>query len=254
MILEKNQRRGAAVLFGIALIAWVAYAVWPSRQPDLSHLSEPPQKKPHRSWEERKDSMRRVDSIRYAEWSAEREMRYDSFRMADSLRRLERRAELQQLRDSARIADSLWRDSMGIHFVRHEKRDTILDLNHCDTTELQLIRGIGKYTAIQIVSYRQRLGGYHDVLQLTDEPFAKYRLDTLLAHFIVDTTVIDLIEINNCTLDRLRQHPYLRYEQAKAIYSLRRKNVRLHSIEDLRVLQELTDQDLQRLSPYLRFE
>ena len=120
MILSKEQRIGAAVLLGIAFVTWVTYAVWPSRQPDLSNLSDPPYKKKGRSWEERKDSMRRADSIRYAEWSAERELRYDSFRMADSLRRLERREELVRLRDSAHIADSLWRDSLGIYFVRHE--------------------------------------------------------------------------------------------------------------------------------------
>ena len=254
MILSKSQRIGAAVLFGIAFVAWVTYAVWPSRQSDLSNLSDPPYKKKGRTWEERKDSMRRADSIRYAEWSAERELRYDSFRVADSLRRLELKAELKLYRDSAHIADSLWRDSMGIYFVRHEKKDTILDLNHCDTTELQYIRGIGKYTAIQILSYRERLGGYYSPLQLTDEPFAKCHLDTLLAHFIVDTTVILPLPVNDCSIDRLQQHPYIRYNQAKAIYNLRRKRVKLSSIEELKVLPELTEEDIERFAPYMSFE
>lgn len=254
MLLSKEQRIGAAILFGIAFIAWMTYALWPSRQPDLSKLSDPPQSKKYRSWEERKDSMRRVDSIRYTEWSAEREQRYDSFRMADSLRRLERKAELIQYRDSARVADSLWRDSMGIRFVRHEKRDTILDLNHCDTTELQLLRGIGLYTAIQIINYREQLGGYYSTSQLMDEPFAKCHLDSLLTHFVVDTSAISTIDINTCSIDRLQRHPYLRYNQAKAIYNLRRKNVKLHSLDDLRILPELTEDELQRLAPYLRFE
>ena len=254
MILSKSQRIGAAVLLGIAFVIWVGYAVWPSRQADLSNLSDPPQHKKGRSWEERKDSMRRADSIRYAEWSAERELRYDSFRIADSLRRLELKAELKLYRDSAHIADSLWRDSMGIYFVKHEKKDTILDLNHCDTTELQFIRGIGKYTAIQILSYRERLGGYYSTLQLTDEPFAKCHLDTLLAHFIVDTAVIERMKVNECSTDRLQHHPYLRYSQAKAIYNLRRKKVKLSSVEELKVLPELTEEDIQRIAPYLSFE
>ena len=254
MILSKSQRIGAAVLFGIAFVAWVGYAVWPSRQPDVSNLSDPPYKKKGRTWEERKDSMRRADSIRYAEWSAERELRYDSFRVADSLRRLERREELVRLRDSAHIADSLWRDSMGIRYVKHEKKDTILDLNHCDTTELQFIRGIGRYTAIQIVNYREQLGGYYSPTQLTDEPFAKCHMDSLLTHFTVDTTAIRTMDINSCSIDALQRHPYLRYNQAKAIYTLRRQRIRLHSMDELRTLPELSDEDLTRLSPYLRFE
>ena len=43
MLLSKEQRIGAAVLFGIALAGWIAVAVWPSRQPDFSNLPDPPQ-------------------------------------------------------------------------------------------------------------------------------------------------------------------------------------------------------------------
>lgn len=254
MILTKGQRIGAAILFGIALVAWVTIALWPSRQPDLSHLSEPPTPKKYRTWEERKDSMQRADSIRYAEWSMEREQRYDSFRVADSIRRMERRAELKQLRDSAHIADSLWRDSMGIYYAKREKKDTILDLNHCDTTELQYIRGIGRYTAVQIVKYRKQLGGFYSPEQLKDEPFAKLSLDTLLHHFTANSSDVQLLRINSCSVETLARHPYLRYEQAKAIYTLRRKRVRLNTINDLRALPELPDSTLSRLAPYLSFE
>lgn len=249
MLLAREQRIGAAVLFGLALIGWLIVAIWPvnvTEQPD-------PQKK-RRTWEERKDSMRRADSIRYAEWAAEREQRYDSFRMADSIRRAEWKIIRQQRYDSFRIADSLWRDSVGMTFVRHVKKDTILDLNHCDTTELMFIRGIGHHTAVQIVRYRERLGGFCSPAQLTDEPLAKYHLDTLLAHFTADTDDVQTIPVNSCSIERLQRHPYLRFNQAKAIYSLRRRQVHLSSMDDLRALPELTQEDLDRLAPYLSFE
>lgn len=254
MILSKSQRIGAAILFGFALIAWIAVAVWPSRQPDLSHLSEPPQPKKYRSWEERKDSMKRVDSLRYAQWAYEREQRYDSFRLVDSIRRIEWKAERQRQWDSAHVADSLWRDSVGFRYAAHEKRDTVIDLNHCDTTDLLYIRGVGRYTAFQIVSYREQLGGYYSPNQLLDEHFAKLSLDTLLQHFTADTKVIQKIDVNSCSTDVLQRHPYLRFNQAKAIYTLRRKMVRLQSIDDLRTLPELTEEDLERIAPYLSFK
>lgn len=249
MILAKEQRIGAAILFGIALIAWIIAAVWPV---NVSEQPEP--KKKYRTWEERKDSMRRVDSIRYAEWAAEREQRYDSFRLADSLRRAEWKIIRQQRYDSFRIADSLWRDSVGATYVRHIKKDTVLDLNHCDTTELMFIRGIGPRTATQIVRYRERLGGFCSPAQLTDEPLAQYRLDTLLAHFTADPDDVQTIPVNSCSLERLQHHPYLRFSQAKALYSLRRRRVHLSSIDDLQSLDELTQQDLNRLAPYLSFD
>ena len=212
MILAKEQRIAATILFGIALIAWIIVAIHPERQPEE-------QKKPHKkSWEERKDSIRIADSLRYVQWKEEREQRYDSFRMADSMRHEAWKIERQQRWDSMRIADSLWRDSVGWRYVKREKKDTVLDLNHCDTTELQYIRGIGRYTAVQIVQYRERLGGFYSPQQLTDEVFGKLSLDTLLYHFMVDTAAIQRIPVNSCSIDRLQHHPYLRYSQAKAIY------------------------------------
>jgi DNA uptake protein ComE-like DNA-binding protein len=251
MILAKEQRRAAILLFSIALVGWFIVAVWPSRQKDLPEPQPGPQK---RSWEARKDSMRRADSLRYAQWAAEREQRYDSFRVADSLRRAEWKTERQQKWDSIRVADSLWRDSVGIPFIPRFKKDTVLDLNHCDTTELQYIRGIGRYTAIQIVQYRKRLGGFYSPAQLTDEVFGKLSLDTLLHHFTADPKDITPLRINSCDISTLQRHPYIRYEQAKAIYNLRRKQLRLTSLNDLRALPELSDSSLHRLAPYLLFE
>ena len=253
MLLAKEQRKGAIILLSIALVGWIIVAIVQSNQ--SSPNAPVPPTDTHRTWEQRKDSMRHADSIRYAQWAAEREQRYDSFRLADSMRRAEWKTERQRLFDSARVADSLWRDSVGWRITsKHVKKDTILDLNRCDTAELQMLRGIGRYTAIRIVKYREQLGGYYSPSQLTDEAFSRLRLDTLFAHFTADSSDVQTIDVNTCILERLQRHPYLRYNQAKAIYTLRRKNVRLHSIDDLRSLPELTEKDIERISPYLRFE
>ena len=249
-ILAKEQRIGAFILFGTFLIIWLTVALWPSDEPELQAPQEPVK----RTWEQRKDSMRHADSLRYAQWAKEREQRYDSFRIADSMRRDEWKRERQQEYDSFRIADSLWRDSVGWHYVRHIKKDTILDLNHTDTAELQFIRGIGRFTAIQIIQYREQLGGYSDPVQLTDEALSKLRLDTLLHHFTADSKDVQTIPVNRCSVERLQRHPYIRYQQAKTIYSLRRKRMRLNSIDDLRELPDFGEKELERLAPYLSFE
>lgn len=262
MILSKEQHIGVLVLFVLALTGWFVAALWPTF---FGTTEEPAPKKKYRTWEERKDSMKRADSIRYAEWAAEREQRYDSFRLADSLRRLQWKQERQQQYDSFRVTnklwwdsvrrdDSLWRDSVGLRYVAHEKRDTILDLNLCDTTELQLIRGIGAYTATQIVRYREQLGGYYSPLQLTDSVLCNLHLDTLLHHFTADPSDVRTMNVNRCSTATLARHPYLRFEQARAIYNLRRQQVTLRSIDQLRSLPELSDADRLRLAPYLRFE
>ncbi len=249
MILAPEQRKAGAILLGLALVAWIVMAVWPVQEDEEE---KKPTKKP---WAERRDSIRQADSMQFVQWKADREARYDSFFMADSIRHEQWKIERQARWDSMRKADSLWRDSVGMKsFAPRVKKDTILDLNHCDTAELQLIRGIGRYTAVQIVQYRERLGGFYSPEQLKDEVFERLSLDTLLYRFTADVEAVQRMDVNQCSIDRLQRHPYIRYEQAKAIYTLRRKKVRLESIEDLRALPEMTEEEIQRVSPYLRFE
>jgi DNA uptake protein ComE-like DNA-binding protein len=253
MFLSRKQHIGAIILFGTAILIWLAVALWPSRQTDLPD-PQPAPTNPKRSWAQRRDSIQHADSVRYAQWAADREKRYDSARLAAHQRHEEWKAERQAFYDSIRQADSLWRDSVGIPYIPRVKKDTVLDLNHCDTAELQYIRGIGRYTAVQIVKYREKLGGFYSPEQLTDEVFGKLSLDTLLHHFTANPADVQRIPVNTCSIERLQRHPYLRYEQAKDIYNLRRKQLRLTSVSDLSALPSLTTDDLHRLTPYLSFE
>ncbi len=248
-MLAKEQYIGAFSLLAIALGAWVYVALHPPKP--LPNL--PADDKALRD-SLRRDSIRmakaRRDSLRTARW----EQKKDSFRQADELRFKQWTAERQQRYDSFKRADSLWRDSVGMRFSKRLKKDTLLDLNQTDTSELQLIRGIGRYTALQIIRYREQLGGYYSPEQLKDEPFAKLRLDTLLQHFTADAKEVKRISVNHCNTEELSRHPYLRYKQAKAIYELRRKKVKLESPEDLRGIDGISPEELERISPYLLFE
>ena len=251
MILSKEQRIAASILFGLTFAVWLGIAIWPKSTDTLEPPTTPTNTK--KSWSERRDSIRLADSLRYAQWTEERQQRYDSFRLVDSLRFIEWSRVRQARYDSFRHADSLWHDSVGWFYAAHIKKDTILNLNTCDTTELQYLRGIGHFTAKQIIRYREQLGGFYSLQQLNDEPLAKFHLDTLAAHFILDSTAIQTMNVNSLSIERLQRHPYLRFKQAQAIYNLRRKQIKLKSIEDLRSLPELTEEDLIRLTPYLRF-
>ena len=133
------------------------------------------------------------------------------------------------------------------------KRDTILELNSADTTELQMIRGIGRYTAMLIVKRRNELGGYYSLDQLYEiREIPVDRLDSLLPHFTVDTMRINPINVNKASVKRLYRHPYISYRQAENLYDLRRRNIQLHSIDELSDI--FTDDERLRLTPYLRFD
>lgn len=168
--------------------------------------------------------------------------------------------DVDYYRDSVRKSerDSVMTDSMPRYVS--QKRDTILNLRTADTTELKMIRGIGSYRAKQIVHYREQLGGFAHVEQLYEVKALQPLLtdcmssDSLLAHFWLDSVIIDPLRVNSAGVEKLQRHPYLSFEQAKAIYELRRKKIHLDSIAQLKKVECFTEQELKRLTPYLSFE
>ena len=177
---------------------------------------------------------------------------------------------VRQFRDSLYLAqrprvspacadsDTLARDTPPRYLSN--KRDTVLNLRTADTTELKMIRGIGAYRAKQIVRYREQLGGFASVEQLREvkalQPLLSDSLsaDSLLRHFVLDSIEVEPLRVNSMSVEHLQRHPYLSFEQAKAIYELRRRKIRLKNIEQLRDLDCLTESELRRLQPYLHFE
>ena len=168
------------------------------------------------------------------------------------------RAQRPQVSPIHADSDTLARDTMPRYIS--PKRDTVLNLRTADTTELKLIRGIGAYRAQQIVRYREQLGGFASVEQLREvkalQPLLADSLtaDSLFMHFVLDSVITNPLRINSTRPESLQRHPYLSFEQAKAIYELRRRKIRLKSIDQLRDLDCLTEADLLRLQPYLSFE
>ena len=167
----------------------------------------------------------------------------------------------QQRKDSiAALRDSIYASSDSTPLYVSQKRDTILNLRTADTTELKMIRGIGSYRAKQIVRYREQLGGFASVEQLREikalQPLLADSLsaDSLLAHFVLDSVIVEPLRVNSMRTEQLHKHPYLSFEQAKAIYELRRRKIHLDHIDQLQHLDCFTHGEWQRLAPYLNFE
>lgn len=123
-------------------------------------------------------------------------------------------------------------------------------LNRADTTQLKKVPGIGSGWARRIISYGERLGGYVDVMQLTEmENFPQEALN----FFVVENPQTRKININKLTLNQLRQHPYINFYQARDICDYRRLKGPLQSLEQLRLLEDFSPEALERLAPYVEF-
>jgi DNA uptake protein ComE-like DNA-binding protein len=142
-------------------------------------------------------------------------------------------------------------------YPRTEKLDAgvVVELNAADTTILKKVPGIGSSFASRIIKYRELLGGYYDVNQLSEVyGIDEEKYNALAPWFTADASLIRKLPVNMLPQDSLRRHPYLDYRQAKAIEQLRRQKKSLSGWENLQLLSEFTDNDKKRLLPYLSFE
>ena len=135
------------------------------------------------------------------------------------------------------------------------KEGTIVELNTADTTILKKVPGIGSAFAKRIVSYRNLLGGYYSVTQLSEVyGIDEDRYNAFVPWFSADPSLISTLAVNSLPQDSLRRHPYINYGQARVITQLRKQKGRLTGWENLQLLNEFTDNDKIKLQHYLSFE
>ena len=64
---------------------------------------------------------------------------------------------------------------------------------------------------------------------------------------------LSIINLNESSFKDLVHHPFLSYEQVKAVKNFQRKYGRIRNMTELLILPEFTVEDTLRLSPYLQF-
>lgn len=129
---------------------------------------------------------------------------------------------------------------------------TKVDVNMADTALLRRVPGIGGKISEAIVAYRKKLGGFYSVEQLRE---LKIVSPELLEWFEVSSSPdIQRLNINKASFQALNSHPYISYEQTKALLQY----IRLYGkVKDEQALVEtgiFTKEEVERLKPYLAFE
>jgi len=128
------------------------------------------------------------------------------------------------------------------------------DINTADTIALKKINGIGTKLSARIVKFRDKLGGFTQPTQLAEVyGLSPEVLDSLQKYtFIQPGFNPKQINLNTATFEELRQHPYLNYNLARIIVSYRTQHGPYQSLDDLRNIKQMTEQQLQKLRPYLQ--
>ena len=131
------------------------------------------------------------------------------------------------------------------------------ELNTVDSTTLVRIPGIGARTAETILQYRKKLGGFYSPEQLREVltwDSALPYLDVWCGEwFYADARLVNRLNVNRLTFKELLRHPYLEYNEVKAIFQWRQLNGDLHGRSDLEQLGVFADEKLEKLLHYVEF-
>lgn len=113
----------------------------------------------------------------------------------------------------------------------------ILDINLADSTALVALPQIAEVMASRIHRYRDRLGGFVSFDQLFEvKGMDSARFATIKPYIILGNKEITKINVNRDDFKTLLRHPYLEYEQVKAIVNYRERKGLIKDWEQLKTI------------------
>lgn len=129
----------------------------------------------------------------------------------------------------------------------------LLDLNNCDSIGLLGLPGIGEYRVRKILKFRNALGGFYSIKQLSET----YGLNSETYQKIKDLVIINkgswkLLDINKDSEQRLESHAYISSKVAESIVFIRETVGSFLLNEDLVSMDLISANLYVKLQPYLR--
>lgn len=125
-------------------------------------------------------------------------------------------------------------------------------INSADTSLWTVLPGIGPVISRRIVEYKNRLGGFVSKRQLMEVyGFSPILYEEIASYIKVDSIPIRKININKASVHQMRNHPYMDFYKAKAIFDARMGNGDFLSVEEVKGLEEFEHGDWEQIKFYL---
>jgi DNA uptake protein ComE-like DNA-binding protein len=130
----------------------------------------------------------------------------------------------------------------------------LLDINTCDSADLERLPGIGPVLSARIVKYRNLLGGFvktdqlKEVYGLPPETFA-----LISGRIFADSSAVKKININKADYKQLIRFPYFGKYQVSAILKYRELKGRIIGMGDLSENKLISAETVGKVRPYLEF-
>lgn len=128
----------------------------------------------------------------------------------------------------------------------------VVNVNEADSMTLCSIPGIGSGVSRAIIKFRDDLGGVYDKKQLLEISIVS---EDMLEWMDVGRNVkLRTLNINRASFSVLNRHPYISYEQAKALVGYMRLYGRIGDERVLMATGIFSADEIRKLRPYLRYE
>ncbi len=151
-------------------------------------------------------------------------------------------------------AEAIFRNSKSSQ-ISYQQRKPKIDLNSCDSASLEALPGIGPVLSARIIRYRNLLGGFASVSQLSEVyGLPEETFNMISGRLTADSSAIKKININTADYKQLIRLPYFdRYEVA-AILKYRELKGRVKDLNELIENGLITKEKLAKVRAYLKVE
>ncbi|MEQ1553354.1 MAG: helix-hairpin-helix domain-containing protein [Ferruginibacter sp.] len=133
-----------------------------------------------------------------------------------------------------------------------KKAVALVDINLGDSLAYDALPGIGGGYAKRIIKFRDKLGGFYKVEQIAETfglPDSTYQ--KIKPFLKISNNNIRKININTCTEDELKTHPYIRWQLAKLITEYKKQHGNYTSLGDLKKIMIIDEEVYNKIVPYL---
>lgn len=139
-------------------------------------------------------------------------------------------------------------------FKPYIKKQIILDINQATAEDWQSLRGIGATYAKKIVNFREKLGGFSSVAQVSETFGLPDSTFQNIQPSLKPSPIFRTIALNTATLDELKAHPYIDNRKAAAIISYREQHGKFRSLDELHQMKALPAEWLDKMKTYFALD
>ena len=137
--------------------------------------------------------------------------------------------EYQKIRSYINLPDTLIVKSTN-RLLNKSPVKMLVSINSCSVDSLEMLKGIGPIFAKRIVAFRSKLGGFYSLSQLREVyGLPMETIELILPNLNLDTTQIKKIRLNSADVKALSMHPYISYNETKAIVNYRQQQGKFHN-------------------------